>query len=112
FHHLNWIEPAKKKSEIIRSSSKLVKATRPYELWESDITFVWCGVDGWCYLFNALDVFQREWLGYAFDTNAVKENAIMSVTTPWRHILRLRRASSRFGATTDLNTGAVRSGSR
>ena len=79
FHALNWIEPAKKKNEIIRSSSKLVKATRPCELWESDITFVWCGVDGWCYLFNALDVFQREWLGYAFDTSAVKENAIMSV---------------------------------
>jgi putative transposase len=79
FHALNWIEPAKKKSEIIRSETKLVKTTRPYELWESDITFVWCGVDGWCYLFNALDVFQREWLGYAFDTSAVKENAIMSV---------------------------------
>jgi putative transposase len=79
FHALNWIEPSKKKSDIIRSQSKLVKATRPYELWETDITFVWCGVDGWCYLFNALDVFQREWLGYAFDTNAVKENAIMSV---------------------------------
>ena len=79
FHALNWIEPSKKKSEIIRSSTKLVKATRPYELWETDITFVWCGVDGWCYLFNAQDVFQREWLGYAFDTSAVKENAIMSV---------------------------------
>jgi putative transposase len=79
FHHLNWIEPSKKKSDIIRSSSKLVKATRPYELWETDITFVWCGVDGWCYLFNTLDVFQREWLGYAFDTSAVKENSIMSV---------------------------------
>ncbi len=79
FHALNWIEPAKKKSEIIRSSTKLVVATRPYELWETDITFVWCGVDGWCYLFNVEDVFQREWLGYAFDTNAVKENAIMSV---------------------------------
>ena len=32
FHHLNWIEPSKKKSDIIRSSSKLVKATRPYQL--------------------------------------------------------------------------------
>jgi len=41
FHVLNWIEPAKKKSEIIRSSSKLVRAMRPYELWETDITFVW-----------------------------------------------------------------------
>ena len=28
FHALNWIEPSKKKSDIIRSSSKLVKATR------------------------------------------------------------------------------------
>ena len=25
------------------------------------------------------DVFQREWLGYSFDTSAVKESAIMSV---------------------------------
>ena len=79
FHELNWIEPAKKKNDIIRSSSRLVKATRPYELWETDITFVWSGVDGWSYLFNVEDVFHREWLGYSFDTQAVKENAIMSV---------------------------------
>ena len=79
FRVLNWIEPTKKKSEIIRSATKLVVATRPYELWETDITYVWCGVDGWCYLFNVEDVFQREWLGYSFDTNAVKESAIMSV---------------------------------
>lgn len=79
FRVLKWTVPQRKKSEIIRSSAKLVKATRPYELWETDITFVWSGVDGWCYLFNILDVFQREWLGYAFDTSAVKENAIMSV---------------------------------
>lgn len=79
YHALNWLVPSKKKSEIIRSSVKLVKATRPYQLWETDITFVWCGVDGWCYLFNVEDVFQREWLGYSFDTSAVKESAIMSV---------------------------------
>lgn len=79
FHELNWIEPAKKKNDIIRSSSRLVKATRPYELWETDITFVWSGVDGWSYLFNVEDVFHREWLGYSFDTQAVKESAIMSV---------------------------------
>ena len=48
---------------------KACEGNEAYELWESDITFVWCGVDGWCYLFNALDVFQREWLGYAFDTS-------------------------------------------
>lgn len=79
FHVLNWIEPSKTKSEIIRSAVKTVKASRPYELWETDLTYVWCGIDGWCYLFNVLDVFQREWLAYAFDTSAVKENAVMSV---------------------------------
>jgi transposase InsO family protein len=36
-------------------------------------------VDGWCYLFNVEDLFQREWLGYSFDISAVKESAIMSV---------------------------------
>ncbi len=41
FHHFNRIEPSKKKSDIIRSSSRLMKATRPYELWKTDITFVW-----------------------------------------------------------------------
>jgi transposase InsO family protein len=79
FHALNWIEPAKTKSEVIRSASKVVKASRPYEFWQTDMTYVWCGVDRWCYLFNVIDVFHREWMGYSFDTSAVKENAIMSV---------------------------------
>jgi transposase InsO family protein len=77
FRVLNWTTlPARKKSEIVRSSTKLVKATRRNELWETDPTYVWCGVDGWSYLFNMEDVFQREWCGYSFDTSAVKENAV------------------------------------
>jgi HTH-like domain len=114
FHALNWIEPSRKKSETIRSSStKLVRATRPYELWETDITFVWCGVEGWCYLFNVEDVFQREWLVYAFDASAVKGNAIMSVNNALAAHPRVERlASLRFGATMDPNKGAVRSESQ
>lgn len=80
FHALNWIEPARKKADIIRSKGKIVKASRPDELWEADMSYIWCGNDGWCYLFNVLDVFSREWIAYAFDTSAVKENAIQSVT--------------------------------
>ncbi len=79
FRALNWIEPARKKADIIRSKGKTVKASRPYELWEADMSYVWCGIDGWCYLFNVMDVFSREWIAYAFDTSAVKENAIQSV---------------------------------
>lgn len=43
------------------------------------MTYIWCGVDHWCYLFNTLDVFDRIWMGYAFDTQAKSESAIMSV---------------------------------
>lgn len=45
---------------------ELVVPKGPNELWEEDITYVWCGVDGWCYLFNILDCFTREWLAYIF----------------------------------------------
>lgn len=79
FHMLNWIEPKKKRSDIIHSSVELVKATMPYYLWETDLTYVWCGVKGWNYPFNAEDFLQREWFGYSFESNAVKENAITSV---------------------------------
>jgi len=79
FHALNWIEPAKTKNQVIRSSSRVVKVSRPYEFWQTDMTYLWCGIDRWSYLFNVIDVFHREWLGYAFERSAVKEHAIMSV---------------------------------
>jgi putative transposase len=79
FHALNWSYPSMKKREIIRSSAKLLKPEAPNQLWEADMTYIWCGRDRWCYLFNVLDVFSRVWLGYAFDTRAGRENAIMSV---------------------------------
>jgi putative transposase len=79
FRILGWIEPSMKKSEIIRALANPILPTRPYELWEGDMTYLWCGVDHWCYLFNVLDVFDRIWVGYAFDTQAKSENAIMSI---------------------------------
>jgi putative transposase len=45
---------------------ELVVPREPNELWEEDITYVWCGRDGWCYLFNILDCFTREWVAYVF----------------------------------------------
>ena len=79
FRILGWIEPSKKKSEVIRALANPILPTRPYELWEGDMTYIFCGVDGWCYLFNVLDVFDRIWMGYAFDTQAKSESAIMSI---------------------------------
>ena len=46
----------------------LIIPERPDQLWQQDITYIWCGCDGWCYLFSILDCFTREWLAYTFST--------------------------------------------
>jgi transposase InsO family protein len=80
YRQLGWTQPQKGKKQLLRETyAKRPKPTRPNELWESDFTYIHCGVDGWAYLFNVEDVVSREWVSYVFDTYAVKENAILSV---------------------------------
>ena len=79
FHKLGWIEPAKTKNDIIKSARVLFKASSPNQLWQTDITYVWCGVDGWCYCFNVIDAFSRKWIWHSFDVAAPKNTAIDSV---------------------------------
>ena len=80
YHKLNLTIPSRKKREIIRSKYKNIKnVDRPNDVWEVDLTYIHCGIDGWGYLFNVFDVFTREWIGYCFDLSAVKENAIISI---------------------------------
>ena len=59
FRKLGWIEPQKTKNDIIRTNRKLFKPDAPNRLWETDMTYVWCGMDGWCYCFNVVDCFTR-----------------------------------------------------
>lgn len=80
YHKLNLTIPSRKKREIIRSKYKNIKKVdRPNDVWEVDLTYVHCGIDGWGYLFNVFDIFTRVWVGYCFDLSAVKENAIISI---------------------------------
>ena len=44
------------------------------------MTYVWCGMDGWCYCFNVVDCFTRRCISYAFDVDATKQVAIDSIT--------------------------------
>jgi len=80
YRQLGWTQPQRRKNDLLRNVvSSRPKPTRPNELWEADLTYIHCGVDGWAYLFNVEDVFGREWISYVFDHYAVKENAILSV---------------------------------
>jgi putative transposase len=52
---------------------------RPDQLWQQDITYIWCGRDGWCYLFSILDCYTREWLAYTFSTYCGTDEAIRTL---------------------------------
>jgi transposase InsO family protein len=78
-HKLGWIEPRKTKNEIIKQGRTLFKPTGPNQLWQTDITYVWCGIDGWCYCFNVIDTFSRRWITHSFDVAAPKNTAIDSI---------------------------------
>ena len=78
FRKMGYITPSRMKKETMRSKVPNVKADRPNQIWEADLTYIHCGIDGWGYLFNMFDIFTREWIGYCFDLSALKENAIIS----------------------------------
>lgn len=40
--------------------------TRPNELWQTDLTAVWCGEDGWSYFTAVIDCYDRTILGWTF----------------------------------------------
>lgn len=52
---------------------------RPEQLWQQGITYIWCGHDGWCYLFSILDCYTREWLAYTFSTYCGTDEAIRTL---------------------------------
>ena len=80
YRKIGWNEPRRGKKDIIRASRRgRFKPAAPNQLWETDITYIHCGVDGWCYCFNVLDIFTRQWLSYRFDTLATNDVAIESI---------------------------------
>jgi putative transposase len=52
---------------------------RPDQLWQQDITYIWCGHDMWCYLFSILDCYTREWLAYIFSTECGTDEPIRTL---------------------------------
>lgn len=80
FRKIGYIQPQKTKNELVHTGRRLFKPKAPNQLWETDITYIWCGVDGWCYCFNVIDCYTRKWITYAFDVDATRCVAIESIT--------------------------------
>lgn len=71
----NLIKGRSVRKHTIRKRT-LTVPVRPNHLWEQDITYIWCGNDGWCYLFNIIDCYTREWLAYTFSKQCGTDEAI------------------------------------
>jgi len=54
-------------------------AERPNTEWQADMTKVWCGADGWGYLFNVVDCCDRGWAGYSFSVFSGTAESELSV---------------------------------
>jgi hypothetical protein len=78
---MGYIAPSKSKKKILRSKIPNVKADRPNQVWKADLSYMYCGIDGWGYLFNMfdIDIFTKAWVGYYFDLFYVKENVIIAI---------------------------------
>ena len=78
YRRMGWDKPQRMRTPKVRWTP--IRADCPNEVWETDITYVWCGqVDGWCFCFNVLDIFTRQWLAYRFSTLATADVAIESL---------------------------------
>jgi hypothetical protein len=59
---LQWNVPRMTKNEVLKNASdKIPEPNEINQSWQTDLTYLRCGIDGWGYLFNVLDVFSREW---------------------------------------------------
>ena len=79
FRVMGWTLPQMTKKQLIGATHEKPRPTAINQDWETDLTHIWSGIDRWCYLFNVLDIFSREWIGYVFSTNAGKDNAVLAV---------------------------------
>ena len=77
FRRLGWSEPSRTKREIIRVNKKPPRP-EPNRFWESDMSYIWCGVDWEGYCFNVMDIF-RQWLAFVLASRATRHHAIMAV---------------------------------
>jgi len=66
----NLVKKRRVRKHLVRRR-ELVVPKGPNELWEEDITYIWCGVDGWSYLFNILDCFTNASLSHNLITKYI-----------------------------------------
>jgi putative transposase len=61
-----WGFTRKRKRPHPKAQGRPFDVTAPNQLWQTDLTAVWCGEDGWAYFTAVIDCFDRSILGWCF----------------------------------------------
>jgi putative transposase len=56
-----------------------LEAVSSNSLWGIDMTYIWCGSDGWCYLHGVIDHHDKNLLGYTFSRSCKAIGAVMAL---------------------------------
>jgi len=73
--------PAKKPHP--KAQGKPFDIIAPNVLWQTDMTSVWCGEDGWGYLTAVIDCFDRSILGWSFELRCRAIDCSPAMTMAW-----------------------------
>lgn len=59
--------------------SNKTEAERSNQLWGIDMTYIWCGEDGWAYLHGVIDHYDKTLLGYHFSRSCQAIGGVMAL---------------------------------
>lgn len=59
--------------------SHKTQAEKSNELWGIDMTYIWCGEDGWAYLHAVIDHYDKTLLGYRFSQSCSALGGVMAL---------------------------------
>lgn len=66
-----------------KAEGRPFRISRPNELWQTDMTSVWCGEDGWAYLTAVIDCFDRTILGWTFTNRCRAKDVSPAMAMAW-----------------------------
>lgn len=62
-----------------------LEAERPNQLWGIDMTYIWCGADGWGYFHGVIDHYDKTMLGYTFSKSCKAQGAVLAIAEATMH---------------------------
>ncbi len=66
-----------------KAQGKPFNIIAPNILWQTDMTSVWCGEDGWGYLTAVIDCFDRSILGWSFELRCRAKDCSPAMAMAW-----------------------------